>query len=123
MLGWDLRQLQFNAQCSKSKRKIFWVGLHAVQDTNPLSTVDFDVRPFGIVPLQEIIKKDEDIGALRASLKRANDEAAKREDDIAAVRAEAEALRKELAAAAEGAREAVVESILKSYYRVTHQDG
>ena len=80
-----------------------------------MSTVDFDVRPFfGIVPLlQEIIKKDEDIGALRASLKRANDEAAKREDDLAAVRAEAEALRKELAAAAEGAREAV-QSILKS---------
>ena len=70
----------------------------------PSSTVDFDVRPFSrIVPLlQEIIKKDEDIGALRASLKRANDEAAKREDDLAAVRGEAEALRKELAAAAEG---------------------
>ena len=89
------------------------MGLHAVQDTNPLSTVDFDVRPFD-VPLQEIIKKDEDIGALRASLKRANDEAAQRQDDIAAVKAEAEALRKELAAAAEGAREAVVESILQS---------
>ena len=88
---------------------------HAVQERDTLSTVDFDVRPFGIVPLQEIIKKDEDIGALRASLKRANDEAAKRADDIAAVRAEAEALRKELAAAAEGAREGV-ESILMSYY-------
>ena len=86
--------------------------MHAVKDTNPLSTVDFHVRPFG-VPLQEIIKKDEDIGALRASLKRANDEAAARADDIAAVRGEAEALRKELAAAAEGAREGV-QSILKS---------
>ena len=64
------------------------------------------VRPR--VPFQEIIKKDEDIGALRATLKRANDEADARADEIAAIRTEAESLRKELAAAAEGAREETV---------------
>ena len=71
------------------------------------------VRPFR-VPFQEIIKKDEDIGALRATLKRANDEADARADEIAAIRGEAESLKRELAAAAEGAREeekAATESI------------
>ena len=62
------------------------------------------VRPFRPA-LQEIIKKDEDIGALRATLKRANDEAEARAEEISVIRGEAEALKKELVAAADGARE------------------
>ena len=68
--------------------------------------------PSFLCPFQEIIKKDEDIGALRATLKRANEESDARAEEIASIRGEAEALRTELAAAAEGARdEDAMESI------------
>ena len=55
--------------------------------------------------MQEIIKKDEECGALRASLKRANDAAAASADEAAFLQTEITAIRKELEEAADGARE------------------